>query len=40
MFMPNWLLNAEGVYWDIGFMNVPTASFARCRHAFRQWIVG
>jgi opacity protein-like surface antigen len=28
MFMPNWSLKAEGIYWNMGNMNVPTASFA------------
>jgi outer membrane immunogenic protein len=28
MFMPNWSIKAEGIYWNMGNMNVPTASFA------------
>jgi outer membrane immunogenic protein len=28
MFMPNWSLKAEGLYWNMGNMNVPTAAFA------------
>jgi outer membrane immunogenic protein len=28
MFMPNWSLKAEGVYWNMGNMNVSTATFA------------
>jgi outer membrane immunogenic protein len=28
MFMPNWSLKAEGIDWNMGNMNVPTASFA------------
>jgi outer membrane immunogenic protein len=28
MFMPNWSLKAEALYWNMGSMNVPTASFA------------
>jgi outer membrane immunogenic protein len=28
MFMPNWSLKAEGIYWNMGNMNVPTATFA------------
>jgi outer membrane immunogenic protein len=28
MFMPNWSLKAEALYWNLGSMNVPTASFA------------
>jgi outer membrane immunogenic protein len=27
MFMPNWSLKAEALYWDLGRMNVNTASF-------------
>jgi outer membrane immunogenic protein len=27
MFMPNWSLKAEAVYWDLGRMNVQTATF-------------
>lgn len=28
MFMPNWSFKAEGIYWNMGNMNVPTASFS------------
>jgi outer membrane immunogenic protein len=28
MFMPNWSLKAEALYWDLGRMNVQTASFS------------
>jgi outer membrane immunogenic protein len=28
MFLPNWSLKAEGLYWNMGNMNVPTATFA------------
>jgi outer membrane immunogenic protein len=28
MFMPNWSLKAEGIYWNMGNMSVPTAAFA------------
>ncbi len=28
MFMPNWSLKAEAMYWDLGRMNVNTATFA------------
>jgi outer membrane immunogenic protein len=28
MFMPNWSLKAEAIYWNMGNMNVPTVSFA------------
>lgn len=28
MFMPNWSLKAEGIYWNMGNINVPTSSFA------------
>jgi outer membrane immunogenic protein len=28
MFMPNWSIKAEGIYWNMGNMNVPTTSFA------------
>jgi outer membrane immunogenic protein len=28
MFMPNWSIKAEGIYWNMGNMNVPTATFA------------
>jgi outer membrane immunogenic protein len=28
MFMPNWSLKAEGIYWNMGNMNVPTATVA------------
>jgi outer membrane immunogenic protein len=28
MFMPNWSLKAEALYWNMGSMNVPTATFA------------
>jgi outer membrane immunogenic protein len=28
MFMPNWSLKAEAIYWNMGNMNVPTASYA------------
>jgi outer membrane immunogenic protein len=28
MFMPNWSLKAEGIYWNMGNMSVPTYSFA------------
>jgi outer membrane immunogenic protein len=28
MFMPNWSLKAEAIYWNMGNMNVPTASVA------------
>jgi outer membrane immunogenic protein len=28
MFMPNWSLKAEGIYWNMGNMIVPTATFA------------
>ncbi|MGJ0505584.1 MAG: outer membrane protein [Methylocystis sp.] len=28
MFMPNWSVKAEGIYWNMGNMNVPTATFA------------
>jgi outer membrane immunogenic protein len=28
MFMPNWSLKAEGIYWNLGNINVPTAAFA------------
>ena len=28
MFMPNWSLKAEALYWDLGNMNVATSSFA------------
>jgi outer membrane immunogenic protein len=28
MFMPNWSLKAEGIYWNMGNMNVPTSSFS------------
>jgi outer membrane immunogenic protein len=28
MFMPNWSLKAEGIYWNLGNMSVQTASFA------------
>jgi outer membrane immunogenic protein len=27
MFMPNWSLKAEALYWDLGRMNVQTASY-------------
>ena len=27
MFMPNWSLKAEALYWDLGRMNVQTATF-------------
>jgi outer membrane immunogenic protein len=27
MFMPNWSLKAEGIYWNMGNMNVATASY-------------
>jgi outer membrane immunogenic protein len=28
MFMPNWSIKAEGIYWNMGNMNVPTVSYA------------
>ncbi len=28
MFMPNWSLKAEGIYWSLGNMSLPTSSFA------------
>jgi outer membrane immunogenic protein len=28
MFMPNWSIKAEGIYWNMGSMNVPTAAVA------------
>ena len=28
MFMPNWSLKAEGIYWNMGNMTMPTAAFA------------
>ncbi|MGJ0509816.1 MAG: outer membrane protein [Methylocystis sp.] len=28
MFMPNWSIKAEGIYWNMGNMNVPTATLA------------
>jgi outer membrane immunogenic protein len=28
MFMPNWSLKAEAIYWNMGNMTVPTAAFA------------
>jgi outer membrane immunogenic protein len=35
MFMPNWSLKAEALYWDLGRMNVQTATFGVSgNHAF------
>ncbi len=28
LFAPNWSLKAEGIYWNLGNLNVPTYSFA------------
>ena len=30
MFMPNWSLKAEAIYWNMGNMTVPTAGLRGC----------
>jgi outer membrane immunogenic protein len=34
MFMPNWSLKAEGIYWNMGNMTVPTVAFAAAPVSF------
>jgi outer membrane immunogenic protein len=39
MFMPNWSLKAEGIYWNMGNMTVPTATFAAAPDSYHVPLV-
>lgn len=40
MFMPNWSLKGEALYWDLGRMNVNTSSMAAAPTSFTQTNIG
>ncbi|GLI92999.1 outer-membrane immunogenic protein [Methylocystis echinoides] len=39
MFMPNWSLKAEAIYWNMGNMTVPTATFAAAPDSYHVPLV-
>jgi outer membrane immunogenic protein len=39
MFMPNWSIKAEGIYWNMGNMTVPTATFAAAPDSYHVPLV-